>query len=164
MTSLWYYKTPLGEIGIAERDGRITNLFFDGMVRPQNATLQETPLLAKAAEEILEYLAGRRQEFTLPWLAYGTPWQQRVWQALCTIPYGVTCSYGDLADTLGAPKASRAVGRANSANPIALLIPCHRVIGASGALTGYAAGLARKKALLDLERAHVSFASLPGCQ
>lgn len=163
MTSLWYYKIPLGEIGIAEREGKITHLFFDGMVPPKDAALQETPLLAKAAEQIVEYLAGRRQKFTVPWITHGTPWQQRVWQALCTIPYGETCSYGKLADILGAPKASRAVGRANSENPIAILIPCHRVIGASGALTGYAAGLARKKALLDLEKAHLSFVSLPEC-
>lgn len=160
MTSLWYYQTPLGQMGIAEREGYVTHVFFGGMVGPKKAVMQETPVLARAAEEISEYLAGSRREFTVPWMPDGTPWQQRVWQGLCAIPYGQTCSYGALARALGALGASRAVGRANGANPIALLIPCHRVIGADGRLTGYAGGLGPKKALLALEQGESLVAAL----
>ncbi len=99
-----------------------------------------------------EYFLGERQAFTLPLQAKGTEFQQRVWEALVNLPYGETATYGKIAAALGNPNASRAVGRANATNPIAIVVPCHRVIGAKGALTGYAFGLSRKERLLELER------------
>ena len=102
--------------------------------------------------QVEEYFEGLRERFDLPLETRGTPFQQRVWEELCRIPYGSTTSYGELARRLGSDGASRAVGLANARNPIAILIPCHRVIGASGSLTGYAGGLPIKEALLDFER------------
>ncbi|MET0405321.1 MAG: methylated-DNA--[protein]-cysteine S-methyltransferase [Cystobacter sp.] len=104
------------------------------------------------AEQIDAYGQGRRTRFELPLAAPGSPFQRAVWEALVTIPFGQTVSYGALATRLGRPGAARAVGRANATNPIALVVPCHRVIGASGALTGYAGGIELKRALLDFER------------
>jgi methylated-DNA-[protein]-cysteine S-methyltransferase len=109
------------------------------------------PVLRQAVEELREYFAGERREFTLPLAPAGTPFQQQVWAALREIPYGATCSYGRIAGRIGRPKACRAVGMANNRNPIAIVVPCHRVVGASGALVGYAAGLEVKEKLLALE-------------
>jgi methylated-DNA-[protein]-cysteine S-methyltransferase len=106
----------------------------------------------RTREQLEEYFAGRRRDFDLPLLATGTPFQQQVWASLRTIPYGLTASYGQIAQRLGLPAgASRAVGAANGANPIAVVVPCHRVIGSNGSLTGYAGGLQRKRLLLQLE-------------
>lgn len=101
--------------------------------------------------QLAAYFAGELREFDLPLAPAGTPWQLRVWRALTTIPYGETAGYGELAEELGRPTASRAVGAANGRNPISVIVPCHRVIGANGSLTGYAGGLERKKKLLNLE-------------
>ena len=109
-------------------------------------------VLARAAQQLAEYFAGTRSAFDLPLAAEGTPYQQRVWQTLATIPFGATWSYGQLARALGDPKASRAVGAANGKNPLWIIVPCHRVIGANGSLTGYAGGLAAKKWLLAHEQ------------
>lgn len=109
-------------------------------------------VLRQAVQELTEYFAGERQTFTVPVAPAGTPFQQRVWQALRQIPYGATCSYRAIAEAIGAPKACRAVGMANHRNPIPILIPCHRVVGADGRLTGYASGLELKAALLRIER------------
>lgn len=109
------------------------------------------PLLAAACRQLHEYFAGQRQQFTLPLAPQGTKFQQTVWQALRTIPYGQTWSYGQLARQIGKPGASRAVGAANGRNPIPIIIPCHRVIGADGSLTGFGGGLPTKIALLQLE-------------
>ena len=103
-------------------------------------------------EELREYFAGTRRAFTLPLAPAGTPFQQEVWAALREIPYGETRTYGQIAARIGRPKACRAVGMANNRNPIGIVVPCHRVVGASGALVGYAAGLAVKESLLRLER------------
>ena len=116
----------------------------------EKQTAQE--VLAQAAREIGEYFAGRRRAFTVPTAAAGTPFQQAVWNALKKIPYGETRSYGEIARRIGHPRASRAVGQANNRNPLPIVVPCHRVIGTSGALTGYAGGLAVKVRLLELER------------
>lgn len=113
-------------------------------------TAQE--VLAQAAREIGEYFEGERRVFTVPTAAAGTPFQQAVWNALKKIPYGETRSYGEIARQIGHPRASRAVGQANNRNPLPIVVPCHRVIGASGALTGYAGGLDIKVRLLELER------------
>ena len=109
------------------------------------------PLFRRTCTEVAEYFAGKRHRFGLPLAPQGTDWQKRVWQVLVTIPYGETTTYGTMAATLGNRNASRAVGAANGRNPIAVVIPCHRAIGADGSLTGYAGGLARKDALLRLE-------------
>ena len=114
----------------------------------------QTALQQAVCRQLDEYFSGARQQFNLPLAPLGTVFQQQVWQALLTIPHGQHCSYKDIALSIDNPKAMRAVGLANSRNPIALLIPCHRVIGASGKLVGYAGGIARKAWLLDHERAH----------
>lgn len=111
----------------------------------------EDAILTAACRELDEYFAGSRREFAVPLAPHGTPFQQRVWQALTTIPYGSTRSYGQQAAAIGAPMAVRAVGLANGKNPISIIIPCHRVIGANGALTGFGGGLGRKRFLLELE-------------
>lgn len=128
----------------------MTGLRFCGQEVPAQGPV--SPVLAQAAAQLAEYFAGQRQSFTIPLAPRGTPFQQEVWRALCAIPYGQTRSYGQLAAALGRPSAARAVGGACRRNPIWLMIPCHRVVGASGSLTGYAGGLERKKALLALEQ------------
>jgi methylated-DNA-[protein]-cysteine S-methyltransferase len=110
------------------------------------------PLLRRAARELSEYFQGLRREFDLPLAPAGTPFQQKVWAALRDIPFGETRSYRQIAAAVGNPAACRAVGMANSRNPIAVIIPCHRVIGADGSLTGYAGGLDKKRHLLALEQ------------
>jgi len=105
----------------------------------------------RVREELAEYFAGGRREFSLPLKPAGTAFQQKVWGLLCEIPFGETISYGELARRVGNPNASRAVGMANSRNPISIVVPCHRVIGADNSLTGYAGGLDRKRALLEHE-------------
>ncbi len=108
-------------------------------------------LLADARGQIEEYLRGERRVFDLPLALEGTPFQRRVWEELCRVPFGETASYRDIADRIGAPSAVRAVGLANGANPIAIIVPCHRVIGSDGRLTGYGGGLPNKRWLLDHE-------------
>ncbi len=117
---------------------------------------QRTAFTDMVAQELTEYLAGTRQEFTFAYHIQGTELQCKVWQALCNIPYGETRTYKQVATAIGNPKASRAVGMANNKNPLLILIPCHRVIGANGNLVGYAAGLDIKKQLLSLETVHKS--------
>jgi len=112
------------------------------------------PVLKAAQAQLDEYFRGERHEFDLPLAAQGTEFQQQVWQSLTQIPYGTTMSYGDLARKLGNPDATRAVGLANGKNPISIIVPCHRVIGADGSLTGFGGGVGRKRFLLDLEATH----------
>ncbi|KJH65838.1 methylated-DNA--[protein]-cysteine S-methyltransferase [Chromobacterium violaceum] len=116
-----------------------------------HACPRDDAALAEVARQLAEYQAGDRQTFDLPLAPQGTPFQQKVWAALREIPYGRTVSYGELARALGNPDGARAVGRANATNPIALIVPCHRVLGADGSLTGYAGGLPLKAALLRFE-------------
>ena len=118
------------------------------------AAVRDDEAVADVAREVDEYCAGTRRRFTLELAARGTPFQQRVWEALVEIPYGETTSYGALATQLGNPGGARAVGLANGSNPIGLIVPCHRVIGADGSLTGYAGGLPLKRALLAFEAEH----------
>ncbi len=148
---LLLFDTPLGTLGLGAEEDTLVQLYLPHAVVPDLAS-RETPLLRRGKEELLEYLAGDRQAFDLPLRPMGTPFQQRVWHALCEIPYGDTRSYGALAAAIGSPRACRAVGMANHRNPLPILIPCHRVIGATGALVGYGGGLAVKEALLLLER------------
>ncbi|PYG86649.1 methylated-DNA-[protein]-cysteine S-methyltransferase [Ruminiclostridium sufflavum DSM 19573] len=146
-----YMKTSMGLLGISETDGFITELFFEKDTQ-KNAGGQKTPLLEKAERQLTEYLSGNRAAFDLPIAAEGTVFQKIVWDALRKIPYGQTRSYKQIAEMIGKPSASRAVGMANNKNPILILIPCHRVVGADGKLIGYAAGLDIKEKLLELER------------
>lgn len=151
MGNLAYYDLSLGKIGIAEENGAITQLFFAAEKTPSGQG-QETPLLQQAAAQLGEYLAGTRRAFDLPLSPRGSEFQLLVWQALQSIPYGETKSYKQIAAQIGRPKACRAVGMANNRNPISIIIPCHRVIGANGALVGYGGGLDIKECLLSLEQ------------
>lgn len=155
MKKVFFYHIDSQHICIAEEAGQITDIGFSVKHTAFDGTLvEETELTRKAAGQLREYFAGKREKFDLPLAPVGTPFQQRVWNALMEIPYGQTRSYGEIARTVGNPKASRAVGMANNRNPVAIVIPCHRVIGSNGKLTGYAGGLELKDALLHLERAH----------
>jgi methylated-DNA-[protein]-cysteine S-methyltransferase len=148
----FYYESDIGRIGITEKDGRITNVYITNDELPQDAQLHETPLLKEAVKQLNCYFAGELKEFSIPLEPSGTAFMKQVWSALCEIPYGKTASYKDIAEKVGNPKAARAVGLANNRNPIPIFIPCHRVIGANGSLTGYRGGLEMKKKLLDLEK------------
>ena len=145
------YETPLGKIVLTENGTAITRLIFSEVL-PEGVNYRETDLLKKAAQELREYFAGTRRHFDLPFQPEGTDFQQKVWQALQDIPYGAVCSYKDIARAIGNEKACRAVGGANNRNPISIIIPCHRVIGADGNLVGYGGGLPLKRKLLELEK------------
>lgn len=152
-TSLRVHASPLGPLVLGSDGRAVTNIDFDDTgVAVTNAAGASDPLLARLARELDEYFAGERTGFDLPLAPAGTPFRQSIWRALCEVPYGETRSYSELATRAGYPRAIRATGAANGANPIAILIPCHRIIGADGSLTGYAGGLERKRALLALER------------
>ena len=133
----------------------LTRLWLPNQAAALAPAGRETPLLAAGRVQILEYFQGTRREFSLPLRPLGTPFRRSVWQALRAIPYGQTISYGDLARRVGNPKAVRAVGQANHHNPLPILIPCHRVVGADGSLTGFGGGLALKRRLLALEGANL---------
>lgn len=145
-----YYckNTKFGYLTISEKDNHIIEIKWE----ERNGGCLTT-LLKEAFNQIEEYLDGKRFHFDLPLLAKGTEFQQRVWSELRKIPYGETRSYKDIAIAIGNPKASRAVGMANNKNPLGIVVPCHRVIGSNGSLTGYAGGLGVKEKLLYLERA-----------
>jgi methylated-DNA-[protein]-cysteine S-methyltransferase len=153
------FTTPLGPFSLAvNKAGAVVATAFGdpGKLGPRLGkchVIRDTLKTAAARGQVREYLAGRRREFDLPLQPSGTPFQQRVWQALRRIPYGETRSYGDIATELRRPGAARAVGRANATNPICLIVPCHRVIGADGSLTGFAFGEDLKRRLLELEGA-----------
>lgn len=144
----------------AAGDGGLTRLEFDDDRALQQqwadgsgaAEAPDHPILARLRLELVAYFAGSLHRFTVPLDPSGTPFQQRVWSRLQQLPYGRTCSYLELATAIGDPRATRAVARANGDNPLAIVIPCHRVIGADGSLTGYGGGLWRKRRLLELER------------
>ncbi len=144
------FPTPLGDIALGEENGAIVRLYLPNVPTPRLMP-HETPLLIEGRRQISEYLTGERRFFALPLAPQGTPFQHRVWSALRDIPYGQTRSYRDIALASGCPRGFRAVGSACNRNPIPILIPCHRVMGVSGALTGYAGGLELKRALLRLE-------------
>lgn len=154
MQHLCYYDTLLGRLAIAANDAALTRLYFAGEEPQGEYVLTETPLLVQGAAELQAYLNGERQTFSVPLAPAGTAFQRQVWQALTAIPYGSTQSYQAVAAAVGRPTAARAVGAANHDNPLPIFIPCHRVIGKSGQLTGYRGGLAAKEQLLQLERQH----------
>lgn len=158
MTTLYTEMTsPLGTLQLTADDGALTGVHFPGQKhdrppRPDWQRADDEPLLAQARAQLADYFAGRRTEFDLPLAPSGTPFQQAVWRALLAVPFGETSTYGAIAAAVGRPKAVRAVGAAIGANPIGIVVPCHRVVGADGQLTGYAGGLQRKARLLALER------------
>lgn len=144
--------SPLGTLRLYARADELVGLYMrehDEELGP--AEERDVPVLVKTAAQLDEYFAGDRREFDVPLGAEGTGFQKLVWRALSAIPFGVTRSYGDIARTIGRPSASRAVGAANGRNPISIIVPCHRVIGTSGALTGYGGGMDAKKWLLAHE-------------
>ena len=146
------YNTPVGHITISSDGKALTHITFGEQTFP--GTKKATKLTNSAANEIQEYLAGKRTVFDLPLAPRGTEFQQQVWTALQAIPYGQTRSYSDIANAIGKPAACRAVGGANNKNPLAIVVPCHRVIGAGGKPIGYAGGLKTKEFLLNLEKNH----------
>lgn len=143
-------ETGVGKIWICEEDGALTRVALPGEAAPEGET-RATPLLERAAAQLAEYFEGRRASFDLPLAPRGTAFQRAVWAALAAIPAGETRSYADIARAVGRPKAFRAVGAANHNNPLPIVIPCHRVIGSSGAMVGYGGGLELKQKLLELE-------------
>lgn len=149
MKQILIVSSPVGPLTLTQEDQALTGLHFGE--HPQQGAEGPTPLLEEAARQLEEYFAGQRKVFSLPLAPKGTEFQLRVWQALLQIPYGETRSYGELAAMVGNPKACRAVGGANHRNPLSILIPCHRVVGTGGSLTGYAGGLNVKEFLLKLE-------------
>jgi methylated-DNA-[protein]-cysteine S-methyltransferase len=144
--------TPAGD------ETRIRGIYFDQAPHAFGAVgtdaTEDVAAFSTACMQLNEYFSGIRQQFELPLAPVGTPFQLRVWQALATIPYGQTMSYRQIAEAIGRPEAARAVGAANGRNPLSIVVPCHRVIGNDGQLTGYAGGLAAKRCLLELELAH----------
>ncbi|MCF8777223.1 methylated-DNA--[protein]-cysteine S-methyltransferase [Vibrio sp. IRLE0018] len=146
--------SPLGVVTIQAVDEGLVGIWFEQhTTKPQMLGEVSTshPVLVKAVLQLTQYFEGTRQQFELPLAANGTDFQRQVWHALSQIPYGESCSYQDLANAIGNPKAVRAVGLANGKNPISIVVPCHRVIGKNGKLTGYAGGVERKQQLLALE-------------
>jgi len=152
-------ETTLGPITVVAHGEAVTGLYFDDHVRrpPESSfgpavPAEEDPTLAIAAEQLTEYLAGRRRAFRLTLDPDGGTFERSVWAIIAEIPYGATTTYGDIAERLGNRTLAQRVGQAVGANPLSIVVPCHRVIGSTGSLTGYAGGLARKRRLLDLEQ------------
>ena len=151
-----YFKYDFAGVGtltLGEENGMLTDLHFErGSTLPRGEIfINETPLLSEAARQLGEYFEGRRKHFDLPLSLHGTPFQRSCWEALRRIPYGETRSYGDIARAVGSPRGFRAVGMANNRNPVAIIVPCHRVIGTDGKLTGFGGGLDVKAFLLAHE-------------
>lgn len=150
-----YLDSPLGRLLLVGNDAGLNLVHMDEQTRlpPQTSWAQAERQLDQACRQLDEYFGGQRRRFDLPLVPRGTAFQQAVWRALLEIPFGETRSYRQQAERIGRPTAIRAVGTANGANPLAVIVPCHRVIGSDGSLTGYAGGLARKALLLELEGA-----------
>ena len=160
MTALRFrtMESPVGRLTLAGRNGRLMHLrMVDQTYEPsREGWIADDGAFPDAVEQLEAYFTGELTEFDLDLDMMGTPFQKKVWAALLTIPYGETRSYGEIARQIGAPGAYRAVGLANGHNPIGIIVPCHRVIGANGSLTGYGGGLERKRTLLEMEKSRVS--------
>ena len=143
-------ETPIGVLGLCARDGFLTAVKFHAV-----ETFGEDTVLDVVARQLEEYFSGSRREFDIPMDMGGTDFQKKCWQALAGIPYGETRSYSDIAMLVGSPKGVRAVGMANHVNPIPIIVPCHRVVGKNGSLTGYAGGLDMKTWLIEHEKRHI---------
>jgi methylated-DNA-[protein]-cysteine S-methyltransferase len=148
-----HHDSPVGRLTLISNGAALEHLEFESPRYPYDpAPLGTDKVLEQARRELEAYFSGKLKVFTVALAPQGTAFQQRVWKALLAIPYGATRSYGQQAAAIGAPKASRAVGLANGRNPISIIVPCHRVIGANGSLTGYGGGMQRKQLLLELEQ------------
>lgn len=152
MKYAYCYDFPIGSLLIVEDSHAITHILMNQKLNDDAYKFEETPLIQEAYKQLNEYFAGKRKIFELPLAPNGTEFQKKCWQALQAIPYGETWSYKQLAKAIGNEKACRAVGGANNKNPIIIVIPCHRVIGANGHLVGYGGGLPIKEQLLKLEK------------
>lgn len=154
MKAIVFFDGLLGRYALEENEGQLTRMWVGDRITlaPADVDIRETPLLKEAKAQLDAYFAGRLKAFELPLAPAGTEFQMKVWNVLCTIPYGETITYGQLAGRLGNANASRAVGMANSRNPLPVFIPCHRVVGTGGKLTGYTGGLDIKVKLLQLEQ------------
>lgn len=152
----YVYSSPIGDLTIAEKKGFLAAVAF-GAAIPDGYSRCNTSLIRQTAAQLKEYFAGCRKQFDLPLAPEGTAFQQKVWAALQTIPYGTTVSYLDIAVQIGNARACRAVGMANHNNPVSIIIPCHRVIGKNGSLVGYGGGLDIKTQLLKLEQGDILF-------
>ncbi len=150
-TSALNIDSPIGALGLCARDGYLVRIVFGGT----EATDYVDEVLLIAKKQLEEYFAGTRREFSVPLDMEGTQFQKKVWRALSEIPYGETRSYSEIAEYIGSPKAARAVGMANHVNPLPVIVPCHRVVGKNGSLTGYAGGLDAKLWLLDMEKGNL---------
>ena len=151
MEKSFFYDTPIGKIRLTEENQELIGLQF-GDSRMDSINIEETPFLKEVYSVLSGYFRGEVTKFFIPLNLRGTEFQKKVWNALLEIPYGETCSYGQIAQKIGTPKGARAVGGANNRNPIAIIVPCHRVIGGDGKLVGYAGGAEVKKQLIDLEK------------
>ena len=144
-------ETPVGVLTLVAGDAGLRGVLWPRESPPRDASPGDHPVLAAAERQLHDYFAGTRRTFDLPLDLVGTPFQRRAWLALATIPFATTISYGEQARRLGVPRAVRAIGAANGRNPLSIVLPCHRVVGANGALTGYGGGLDAKRQLLDHE-------------
>jgi len=151
-----WMESPVGRLLLAADEKGLRKLLFGG--KPEPGWREDPEALSETVRQLRAYFAGELHDFDLPLAPEGTPFQLRVWRELRNIPYGQTISYGELARRIGSPNSSRAVGLANGANPISIVVPCHRVIGSNGKLTGYGGGIENKERLLALEKEHPLFA------
>lgn len=151
-----FYESPQGRMLVTANEAGVTGVHFDGQKYfpgddAESRRDKRNLFVAQAIRELAEYFAGERKRFDVALAPAGTPFQLAIWRAIASVPYGETISYGELARRAGAPGHARAAGAATGRNPIGVIVPCHRIVGANGSLTGYAGGLARKRALLALE-------------
>lgn len=154
MINYFCYDTEIGRIKISEKDEKIIGLGFSDY-KKENEIEKETDAIRKTYLQLKEYLSGKRKNFDIEIEMIGTEFQKKVWKELLNIPYGETRSYKDIAIAIGNGKACRAVGNANNKNPIAIIVPCHRVVGSNGSMTGYAGGLNIKEKLLKIEKYNI---------
>ena len=164
-----FLSTSLGKMLLASDGDALLGAWFEGQryeprVAPSWERRRNLAILVRSGAELTEYLAGARTEFTVPLAPAGTVFQREVWSAIAGIPYGETAAYRDLATRIGRPASIRAAGAATGRNPLSIIVPCHRVVGADGALTGYAGGLERKRALLALERSADAVHGVPAAR
>lgn len=155
MKNVFFYDTIIGKLAIVDNEKEITNIEIAEDEYDEDYNICETELIKNASIQLHEYFDGKRREFNLPLRPDGTDFQNKVWRVLCEIPYGETRSYKQIAERVGKPNGSRAVGGANNKNPIMVVVPCHRVVGSNGSLVGYASGLHIKEVLLSIERGSI---------
>lgn len=160
--NIFHYNTDIGVIGIAEQDGKLRNIFFETDSVPVDAAERETQAIREAHRQLVRYLAGELREFSLPLAPQGTQFLRAVWDQLRAVAYGQTATYSQIAERVGNPRAIRAVGLACARNPLPFVIPCHRILGSGGKLTGYRGGLALKQKLLEMEQQHADISLRTG--